>query len=195
MVLSFACFFIWFEILPKVTFTFALEDTTFSWILPNVRVILGSTGDAPRVWTKNIGHRNLAFIEIVLTKILKNKSHDRFPVKPEGIIKKWYTPLSISHTRVTLLQSSCFFSKISTSGFTDKKRIWAVMDQILIIDKSSKIKTQIEDFNVILQRKKALRDHSGSNNSKDGKLRQLDFGALWMLPSVVTEQIDYRGQL
>ena len=52
------------------------------------------------------------------------------------------------------------------------------MDQILIIDKSSKIKTQIEDFNVILQRKKALRDHSGSNNSKDGKLRQLDFGAL-----------------
>ena len=52
------------------------------------------------------------------------------------------------------------------------------MDQILIIDKSSKIKTQIENFDVTLQRKKSLRDHSGSNNPKDGKLRQLGFGAL-----------------
>ena len=52
------------------------------------------------------------------------------------------------------------------------------MDQILIIDKSSKIKTQIENLDVILQRKKIPSGHSGSNNPKDGKLRQIGFEAL-----------------
>ena len=46
-------------ILPKVTFTLALEETTFSWILPKVLVTFCGAGDEPRFWRQNFNGPHL----------------------------------------------------------------------------------------------------------------------------------------